>query len=551
MLEENLHQLSRITRQERKQLSDELESVSVSGSNAVSFQQKLLLLSNKQKALLNCFEEQKRLGAQLKLMSGQSRYCTRSKGLLGSFGQVKEEVTGHVTKSLLQPTKTRKQSSSFSLLTESATQSTTKHRQQPVGVAKQQQRSVGVSKQQLVSVTKHPVGVAKKQQQPVDVPKQQQPVGVAKQQPQSLGVAKQQQQLVGVVKRQQQQQVGIAKQQQQMSVAVVDMVQQPVGVVQQPVGVAQQSVGVAKQLTDIVPEQVAQKQVQFVGVATQQKSPDITLPLIGASYQQEIVQPVDVYKQQQPGGVAAQPRGVTQQLSAFVIAQQQRVGVTKKQQQPVGVAKQSVGVSQKQPGSVPLASQCAVQPMGETNQPGTTRLLQSELAQPVPLDVLINHSLMIPQDQLNCTLLGCQFTGSVTQDGSVVSQDGQRFSQLPQWVNSCWATLGHNKRVDRKTAYTKVTYKGSPLLHSCLLYSQQKVSNYLSQSQNATAHTTTPVEKPHQTQLRGILDIKHDKCRVCLISDNELVPSDDWLPCGFWDSDMILVNHDMEHDLIY
>ena len=405
MLEENLHQLSRITRQERKQLSDELESVSVSGSNAVSFQQKLLLLSNKQKALLNCFEEQKRLGAQLKLMSGQSRYCTRSKGLLGSFGQVKEEVTGHVTKSLLQPTKTRKQSSSFSLLTESATQSTTKHRQQPVGVAKQQQRSVGVSKQQLVSVTKHPVGVAKKQQQPVDVPKQQQPVGVAKQQPQSLGVAKQQQQLVGVVKRQQQQQVGIAKQQQQMSVAVVDMVQQPVGVVQQPVGVAQQSVGVAKQLTDIVPEQVAQKQVQFVGVATQQKSPDITLPLIGASYQQEIVQPVDVYKQQQPGGVAAQPRGVTQQLSAFVIAQQQRVGVTKKQQQPVGVAKQSVGVSQKQPGSVPLASQCAVQPMGETNQPGTTRLLQSELAQPVPLDVLINHSLMIPQDQLNCTLL--------------------------------------------------------------------------------------------------------------------------------------------------
>ena len=50
----------------------------------------------------------------------------------------------------------------------------------------------------------------------------------------------------------------------------------------------------------------------------------------------------------------------------------------------------------------------------------------------------------------------------MTQDGSVVSQDGQRFSQLPQWVNSCWATLGHNKRVDRKTAYTKVSTVQAP-----------------------------------------------------------------------------------------
>jgi len=57
---------------------------------------------------------------------------------------------------------------------------------------------------------------------------------------------------------------------------------------------------------------------------------------------------------------------------------------------------------------MPLISQCAAQPMDEAKLPtvgGAGRLLQSELAQPVPLDVLINHNLMIAQDQLTCTLL--------------------------------------------------------------------------------------------------------------------------------------------------
>ena len=45
--------------------------------------------------------------------------------------------------------------------------------------------------------------------------------------------------------------------------------------------------------------------------------------------------------------------------------------------------------------------------------------------------------------------------------------------------------------------------------------------------------------------------MKHDKWRMCLISDNELVSSDEWLPHGFWDSDMILVNHEIERDLIF
>jgi len=56
--------------------------------------------------------------------------------------------------------------------------------------------------------------------------------------------------------------------------------------------------------------------------------------------------------------------------------------------------------------------------------------------------------------------------------------------------------------------------------------------------------------KPHKTQPGAILDMKHDKWKVYLISDNELVPSNDWLPRGFWDSDMALVTHEMEHDLI-
>ena len=398
MLEENLHCMSRITREERKQLSDELESVSVNDSDAMSFQQRLLLLSNKQKALLKCFEEQKRLGAQLKLISGQSRYCTRSKGSLASSGLVKEETTGHMTKSLSQPIHTQLPSSSqlsnsvTQLLSQPVPPSITKHRHQVMGVVKQHQRSVDVAKQQQKQLmadakqrqsvgvvkqqeqlgAKQPLDVAKTaQQQTVGVTKQQQPVGVAKQQ-QPVGVAKQHQQPISVIKPQQEQQGSMTK--------------------------------------DSTGQEQAQKQPQFVGVAEQQilqKSPEATLPSVG--YQQRAVdmqQPGDVAKQKEnvvmvkSVGVTAQPGGTTQQLSAFVIAQQPRVGVAKKQQKPVGVPTR---LRQKQ-----SVSQRAAQPMVEVEQlavGGAPRLLQSELAQPVPLDVLINHNLIIAQDQLTCTLL--------------------------------------------------------------------------------------------------------------------------------------------------
>jgi len=389
MLEENLHCLSRITREERKQLSDELESVSVNDSDAVSFQQRLLLLSNKQKALLKCFEEQKRLGAQLKLISGQSRYCTRSKGLLDSSGLVKEETTGHMTKSLSQPVNTQLSSSSqliksgIQLLSQPTPPSITKHRHQVMGVVKQQQQSVDAAKQQ--------------QKKLMAEAKQRQSVGVVKQQEQQGAI-----QPLDVGKTPQQQPVGVAKQH-----------QQPVSVIK-----PQQKQGsVTKDLTGIIQEQ-AQKQLQFLGVAEQQvlqKSPEATLPSLG--YQQRAVdmqQSGDVAKQKenvvivQSVGVTAQPGGTTQQLSAFILAQQPRVGVAKKQQKPVGVAKkQPVGMPQQLSQNQPV-SQCAAQPMVEAKQlavGGAPRLLQSELAQPVPLDVLINHNLIIAQDQLTCTLL--------------------------------------------------------------------------------------------------------------------------------------------------
>jgi len=74
------------------------------------------------------------------------------------------------------------------------------------------------------------------------------------------------------------------------------------------------------------------------------------------------------------------------------------------------------------------------------------------------------------------------------------------------------------------------------------------VSNYLSRSQPAAAGNTATVEKP----LPGnILDTKRKKWSVCLISDHELMPSDNWLPAGFWDSEVILVNSEMEKDLSF
>jgi len=336
VLEENLKQLSRITQQERKQLSDELEIASVSGSDAVSFQQRLLLLSNKQKVLLKCFEEQKRLGTRLKLISGQNRYCTRSKGLLA-----KEEVTtGQMTKSqpIQLPSSSQLTKSVTQLLSEPATPSVTKHKHQAVGVAKQQRHLVDMTKQLTT---------------------------MAKQKPQPVGVAGQQQKL----NNKQQKPVGVAKQ------------QQPLSAQQEQ----QQPVGMAKDSTGIIQEQ-AQKQPQFVGVTEQQSSPEAVLPSVG--YQQ-----ITTTNTQQPaaGEVSKQKEnvqsvsvdvagGIGQQLSTFGIVQQQRDVAKKKenvqsvsvdvaggigqQLSAFGIVQQQRGVAKKQHVVKQQQQQLVGQPMG-------------------------------------------------------------------------------------------------------------------------------------------------------------------------------------------
>ena len=125
------------------------------------------------------------------------------------------------------------------------------------------------------------------------------------------------------------------------------------------------------------------QQPHFVDVGALQKSmlPSVSVPILPAVAKQLII----------GQGVAAQPGDGTQQPSAFVTTQEQRMDVARKQQ-PVDVA-------QKQPVGMPVASQS----VDEDKQPRLQ--LQSELAQPVPLDVLINHNLIIPLDQLTITLL--------------------------------------------------------------------------------------------------------------------------------------------------
>ena len=178
-----------------------------------------------------------------------------------------------------------------------------------------------------------------------------------------MGAATKQQQPVGVATKQQQQPVGMATMQQQ-PVGVATKQQEPVGVAtvqQQPVGVAtmqQQPVGVAT------------KQQQPVGVATMQQ------------------QPVGVATENQPMETdVPQHEGVTMQHSQVRDVPQQPLSI----QQPKGVAPNQPVVTKQQQ-----------QPMNATPR----LLLHSELAQPVPLDVLIQHHLISPQDQcLSCTLM--------------------------------------------------------------------------------------------------------------------------------------------------
>ena len=51
---------------------------------------------------------------------------------------------------------------------------------------------------------------------------------------------------------------------------------------------------------------------------------------------------------------------------------------------------------------------------------------------------------------------GCEFKASLHEDGSLRGTSGAKFQQPQQWVNSCWATLGHQKKIKKMQAYKMV-----------------------------------------------------------------------------------------------
>jgi len=252
-LEERLCQLSKIARQERKQLSDELETASTGESNGHSFQQQLLQLSDKQKVLLHCFDNQKRLGSQLKLLlSSQSHYGTRSKTLLQQSHSQENGSSGYhdnikVSSRRVETSKVTMVTTSHSLPVEPvqpvmssiklpSSQLTTALAEQlnksslPALFNTSKANSVGIAKQQK-SVDVNTAKLAnEKSQQSVGVATQKQtaPIPIHESQTlQPVSIIPKLQKTVGVAKQQQQQTVGLGKQQ---TVGVAKQLQQTVGV---------------------------------------------------------------------------------------------------------------------------------------------------------------------------------------------------------------------------------------------------------------------------------------------------------------------------------
>ena len=346
------------------------------------------------------------------------------------------------------------------------------HQQKSVGVIVQQQ-SLDVPMLSLRMTPQHAtVGVAS--QQPAGRDTQKQPINAAK----SVGVATQQAADITT----QQQPINAAK-----SVGVATQQAADIATQQQPINAAK-SVGVAtQQAADIATQQQPINAAKSVGVATQQAA-DITTQK----------QPINAAKSvgvatQQPAGRATQQQPINAAKSVGVATQQQPINAAKSvgvatQQQPINAARKLVGIAknsqskevdthQSLGGATQLVNK--VQPISTQQATGVATkqpmklLLHSELSQPVPLDVLIQHQLITSQDRcLTCTLMvahvplicniightqGCQFIGSLASNGNIISQDGRHFSNPAQWLNNCWSTLGHNKRVDRRSAYSKVS----------------------------------------------------------------------------------------------
>ena len=403
VLEESLCQLSNITRLERKQLSNELEVASATGKSDRSFQQQLLQLSDKQKTLLQCFDNQKILGSQLKiLISSQNRYSTRSKTSLRQVHSQEYTLSSYHSNNIPLSTKVEApkvaiittshftpfrpvQPSESSLKLPSSTQLTTAIVRKTV---------LHTSKANSLGITKQKKLVAKNQQSQSATTQKFTSVGVAQQ---AMGVTPQLKHVGG-----HQQPVGVDKQavyevtaKQAVETQLIDAVtksQCPVTVIlhqQKTVGVAmQQPLYAAAQPIGMDSAAGATTQKQPVGMTTQQSAVDVATQhsAAGVSTQQ---QPVGVTTQHSEASVATQqqPVGVTTQHSETgVSTQQQPVGVTTQhseasvatQQQPVGVATQhsETGVATQQ------------QPVGMTTQHSEA----SVATQQQPVGVATQHS---------------------------------------------------------------------------------------------------------------------------------------------------------------
>ena len=450
ILEESLHELSNITRLERKQLSDELEVASTTGKSDRSFREQLLKLSDKQKTLLQCFDNQKILGSQLKiLISSQNRYSTRSKSSLQQAHS--QEYTSSGCHSNAKPISTKVEAPKVAIVTTSnfipgqSLESSIKlpsssqltnavvgqmsktvsntgkvkslKQKNLVGVSKKNQQSQSGMSQKIISV-----GVAKKQtmgvaSQPKHAGDHQQPVGVAKQaaggalddatpkQAVETTTHQSKSQCPVTVTSHQQKSVGVAMQQQQpldatvqpMSMASMTIQKQPAAMAtkQSEVGVARSlnaatSVGVATEHSKTQKQSMGVATKQSVGAAkqtsaaVQQQSLDTAAQLVGVATQHSTV---SMDMQKQPVGVATE----SQSMEIDTDQQPQFVGGATQHSQPVNKGKHTVLM--QQPRGVAIK-----QPM--------RLLLHSELAQPVPLDVLVQHQLLSPQDQcLTCTLM--------------------------------------------------------------------------------------------------------------------------------------------------
>lgn len=406
ILEESLRQLSKTARQERKQLSDELEAASTTGTSCQSFQRQLIQLSDKQKALLQCFDCQKTLGSKLKvLLSNQNHYSTRSKvslqqvhsqnssGFHRNSKPPNQQVEApKVTTSHFKPAQPVSSPIKLPLPSQLTTAAIALNKSTVSEVT-----SLGIAKQQKS------VGVMTKNQQPQSIMTNQQKLTSAKSQ-KIVGVAPQQQKALNTDTDQHPE--GVAKQRvmdeatSKQTLKTTNTKTQPTTITphqQKPVGVAQQSVDVTTQQkpSDIVTQQqscsmIAQK--QSVGMVVQKQSVGVAQQQMGIAAQQH---PMAV--QQQPVGVAAQ-----QQQMVDVITQSMEIDHVRQTSQPEGGAliQHTLGAAQQ------LVSVQQSRGVATKQQWPVTKLLHSELAQPVPLDVLVRHHLISPQDQcLTCTLM--------------------------------------------------------------------------------------------------------------------------------------------------